>query len=73
MEVPIPSYLVLFLKEVVHPFFIFQIFSLMLWYYEEYYAFALIIFIITISSSILNLITIKQNLMKISEMAKYKK
>ena len=37
MEVPVPLYLVLFLKEVLHPFFIFQDFSLILWYYEEYY------------------------------------
>lgn len=71
MEIPIPSYVDLFLTEVLNPFFVFQLYSVVLWFYEVYYAFAIVILTVTIISSISNLLTIKANLIKIKEMAVY--
>lgn len=71
MEIPIPSYPQLFVKEILNPFFVFQVYSVLLWCYEEYYAFAIVICTVTTVSSVINLITIRENLMKIREMAEH--
>ena len=69
MEIPVPFYCDLFVKEILNPFFVFQIYSVLLWSYEENYAFAIVITTVTTISSKANLISIKQNIIKIKEMA----
>ena len=69
IDFQVPSYWELFLHEILHPFFIFQGFSVILWCVEHYYYYAVIIGCITLLSAVLNLKEIKSNLIKIRSMA----
>ena len=40
IDVPVKSYQVLFIEEILHPFYIFQILSIALWMYEKYFYYA---------------------------------
>ncbi|OUM58256.1 hypothetical protein PIROE2DRAFT_48109 [Piromyces sp. E2] len=59
------------LDEVLHPFYIFQIFSIILWCAEDYYYYAFCIFVMSVFSTYSTLKTSKENLKKISEMSKF--
>ena len=69
IDFEVPDYKTLFLNEILHPFFIFQGFSVILWFCEEYFFYAIIIAVITILSAVINLKEIKGNLTKIRNMA----
>ncbi|XP_043917761.1 polyamine-transporting ATPase 13A2 isoform X2 [Protopterus annectens] len=47
IDVPVKSYLKLLVEEVLNPFYIFQIFSIILWMYDRYYYYAVCIFVIS--------------------------
>lgn len=64
-----PGYFELFVKEILHPFFVFQIYSSALWIYEEYIEFAIIIFVISLVSAIMSLIITHSNMEKLHEMS----
>ncbi|CAF0820069.1 unnamed protein product [Brachionus calyciflorus] len=51
----------LFFQQVLSPFYIFQIFSVTLWMFESYYLFAACIFIISMTSIIYSLYSIRRN------------
>ncbi|ORX61100.1 hypothetical protein BCR36DRAFT_408082 [Piromyces finnis] len=59
------------IDEVLHPFYIFQIFSIILWCAEDYYYYAFCIFVMSVFSTYSTLKTSKENLKKISEMSKF--
>jgi cation-transporting ATPase 13A3/4/5 len=59
------------LDEVLHPFYIFQIFSIILWCAEDYYYYAFCIFVMSVFSTYSTLQTSKENLKKISDMSKF--
>eukprot|EP00833_Pecoramyces_ruminatium_P004660 jgi/Orpsp1_1/1178692/evm.model.c7180000066372.1 len=59
------------LDEVLHPFYIFQICSIIIWCSEEYYYYAFCIFVMSVFSTLSTLKTSKKNLKKISEMSKF--
>ncbi|KAF0454787.1 P-type ATPase-like protein [Gigaspora margarita] len=61
----------LLIEEALHPFYIFQIFSIVLWCLDEYYYYATCIFIISVTSIITTLIDIKQTMKKLREMSKF--
>ncbi|KYR01086.1 P-type ATPase [Tieghemostelium lacteum] len=69
IKIPLKSIPRLFLEEILHPFFIFQIYSVCLWFSEEYYYYAIAIFIIASVSAILNLREIRQNLLSLERIA----
>ncbi|XP_038629076.1 cation-transporting ATPase 13A2 isoform X2 [Scyliorhinus canicula] len=50
IDVPVKTYLRLLIEEVLNPFYIFQIFSIILWITERYYYYAVCILIISIIS-----------------------
>nr|XP_054768390.1 polyamine-transporting ATPase 13A3-like [Lytechinus pictus] len=50
IDVEVPSYLKLFVKEVLNPFYIFQIFSIILWIMENYFVYGGCILVIIIIS-----------------------
>lgn len=50
IDVPVKSYMKLLFEEVLNPFYIFQVFSITLWSMDEYYFYALCIFIISVIS-----------------------
>jgi len=59
------------LDEVLHPFYIFQVFSIILWCCEDYYYYAFCIFLMSVWSTLSTLKSSKKNLKKISEMSKF--
>lgn len=38
LSVPVPNYLQLFIDEVLHPFYAFQVFTCSIWYWDEYWS-----------------------------------
>lgn len=60
IEIEVPSYVKLLVEEVLNPFYVFQIFSIVLWAAEEYYYYAVAIFIITVLSITVSLKKTKQ-------------
>ena len=71
LQINIDSIIVLILKEVSDPFYVFQIFSIILWYYNEYGIYDSVILITTIISIILGVYEVRTNLISIKKMAKY--
>ncbi|CAJ0643141.1 11436_t:CDS:10 [Entrophospora sp. SA101] len=61
----------LLLDEVLNPFYIFQAFSMLLWFCDEYYYYATCIFIISAISIISTLIETKQTIARLREMSKF--
>lgn len=72
MIIPIPSIFTLVIEEVLHPFFLFQIYSICIWLYEEYYYFAFVIIFLTIYGAIYSIIVTRMNLIKMRDMAYFK-
>lgn len=59
------------LKEVTDPFYIFQVFSVILWYTDDYAKYATVIVILTFISLITSVYETRMNLVNIKDMAKY--
>ena len=71
IDVPVPSSFQTFVNELLKPFFVFQIFSIILWCTEEYYWYAIAIFVIMCVTLTVNIIYVQTNLKKIKEIATY--
>lgn len=61
ISVSITPILKLFVREILTPFYIFQIFSMALWYYEKYIYFATCIVVISVVSIVYSLHSIRRN------------
>ncbi|ORY01301.1 putative Ca2+ pump [Basidiobolus meristosporus CBS 931.73] len=61
----------LLIEEVLHPFYIFQVFSIILWCFDYYYYYAASIFVISTISICTTLITTKRNMRKMHEMSRF--
>ncbi|EGC34539.1 hypothetical protein DICPUDRAFT_48233 [Dictyostelium purpureum] len=72
ISVPLKSIPVLLLDEVLHPFFIFQIYSIILWCTEQYYVYAGAILFIALVSAGFTLRETRNNLIRLNEIATYK-
>jgi cation-transporting ATPase 13A2 len=71
IRVEVKNPIALLLDEVLHPFYIFQLFSVILWCFEDYYVYAAVIFLSSSLSAILSLIETRRNLKNLREMAKH--
>ena len=71
IEVPVPSWPELYISEILKPFFIFQIFSIIVWSCQEYYWYAICIFVIMVITLTVNVRYIKFNLQSIRDLATY--
>jgi cation-transporting ATPase 13A2 len=71
IEVPIKTVPRLLIEEVLNPFYIFQVFSMALWYWDGYTYYATCILIISVTSAITSLVETRRNLKNISAMANY--
>ncbi|KAK1344026.1 hypothetical protein QTO34_014584 [Cnephaeus nilssonii] len=60
ISVKVPSVFKLLIKEVLNPFYIFQLFSVILWCTDEYYYYALAIVIMSVVSILSSLYSIKK-------------
>ncbi|GAA5905972.1 putative acid anhydride hydrolase [Sporobolomyces salmoneus] len=61
----------LLMDEVLHPFYIFQIFSIILWSIDDYYYYAFAIAIISVVSIISTLIETRANVERMREMSRF--
>lgn len=61
IRVNLTPILTLLIKEVLSPFYVFQIFSITLWIFEKYYYFAICIFVISTTSIVYSLYSIRKN------------
>ncbi|XP_068630367.1 polyamine-transporting ATPase 13A3-like [Battus philenor] len=69
VEVKVKSYWSLFTNEVFNPFYLFQIFSIVLWSLDEYYQYATCVFFLSVGSCMLALYQTKQISVKLHKMA----
>ena len=71
LNIEIPSYFKLLFKELSDPFYLFQIFSVILWLNNDYKAYACVIIFATIVSLIEAVYETRINLFNLQEMAKF--
>ncbi|TID19222.1 hypothetical protein CANINC_003792 [Pichia inconspicua] len=71
IEIAEKSIAKLLLDEVLHPFYVFQIFSILLWLADDYYYYAFCIFLISIFSIIESLIETKSAYERMRKMSKF--
>ncbi|EMP24849.1 Putative cation-transporting ATPase 13A3 [Chelonia mydas] len=68
IAVKVPSIFKLLIKEVLNPFYIFQLFSVILWVTDEYYYYALAIVIMSMISIVSSLYTIRKQYIVLHDM-----
>ncbi|XP_042560511.1 polyamine-transporting ATPase 13A3-like isoform X2 [Clupea harengus] len=68
IAVRVPSLFKLLIKEVLNPFYIFQLFSVILWSAEEYYYYAATIVLMSVISIAISLYTIKKQYVMLHDM-----
>eukprot|EP00835_Amoeboradix_gromovi_P003626 NODE_248_length_12985_cov_0.286357.p1 type:complete len:1008 gc:universal NODE_248_length_12985_cov_0.286357:249-3272(+) len=66
-----PSIPQLMIHEILHPFYIFQLFSIAVWLAENYYFYAVCIFFISLISSVQNLFDTRRNYARLEELSKF--
>lgn len=71
IEIKEKSIFKLLIDEVLHPFYVFQIFSIFLWLADDYYYYAFCIFIISVLSITESLIETKSTFERMRKMSKY--
>ncbi|OMJ65355.1 hypothetical protein SteCoe_38399 [Stentor coeruleus] len=69
IDVPVPSIALLLTKEASHPFFVFQVLSIILWIVEQYYYYAITIFVLALGSLLSTVIEVRKNMKDIRRMA----
>ncbi|XP_008405076.1 probable cation-transporting ATPase 13A3 isoform X3 [Poecilia reticulata] len=68
IAVKVPSVFKLLIKEVLNPFYIFQLFSIILWSADEYYYYAVAILLMSVISIATSLYTIKKQYVMLHDM-----
>ncbi|GAA5917468.1 hypothetical protein JCM6882_006480 [Rhodosporidiobolus microsporus] len=71
IEIEAKSIGTLLMDEVLHPFYIFQIFSIALWSVDDYYYYAFAIAVISIVSIISTLLETRANVQRMREMSRF--
>ncbi|KAF4078076.1 hypothetical protein AMELA_G00195310 [Ameiurus melas] len=71
IDVPVKSYLQLLFEEVLNPFYIFQVFSIVLWMSDNYYFYAVCIFLISFISICVSLYEIRKQSSTLRRMAQF--
>ncbi|KAG5417665.1 hypothetical protein I9W82_005301 [Candida metapsilosis] len=71
IEIDEKSTIQLLADEVLHPFYVFQIFSIFLWLADDYYYYASCIFIISMVSIINSLIETKSTMKRLQQISKF--
>ncbi|XP_075970518.1 polyamine-transporting ATPase 13A3-like isoform X2 [Anticarsia gemmatalis] len=69
VEVEVKSYWTLFVNEVFNPFYLFQVFSIILWSLDEYYQYATCVFLLSTGTCMLALYQTKQMSKNLHKMA----
>lgn len=69
VSIPTRSVAALLIEEVFHPFLVFQILSMWIWYLDEYVIYAVCIAVVTVTSIILEVYNTRSNAKDIAELA----
>lgn len=69
--VPTRSIASILIEEVLNPFYLFQIFSMSLWFWDGYRYYATVILVISVASAITSLVETRTNLRNVREMSNY--
>ncbi|XP_062871022.1 cation-transporting ATPase 13A2 [Trichomycterus rosablanca] len=69
IDVPVKSYLALLIEEVLNPFYMFQVFSVILWMCDNYYYYAMCILLISFISIFVSLYEIRKQSKTLRRMA----
>lgn len=65
IDVPIPPWPVLLIRECIHPFVIFQVWAVIVWLTESYWSFSLFILCMAILTAVMNFMDVRKNLAEI--------
>ena len=68
IDVPVKSYLQLFIEEILNPFYIFQLFSIAIWILVSYYYYAGAVLLISAVSIALSLYQTRKNMVQLKNM-----
>ena len=68
IEIKIPTVIGLFVKEILSPINFMQLLCLILWVNDNYYIYAIVVFVLSITSAVLNLIIIRSHFMNLRSM-----
>lgn len=71
IDVPVKSYMKLLVEEVLNPFYVFQVFSVILWIVDQYYFYALIIVFISFISICVSLYETRKQSITLRNMARF--
>jgi cation-transporting P-type ATPase 13A2 len=71
IDIPIKPYTTLFFEEILDPFYIFQLFAVILWCFEAYFIYAGCVAFITALSVVINLRETRRNLQALHDMVKF--
>ncbi|XP_076022401.1 polyamine-transporting ATPase 13A2 isoform X2 [Genypterus blacodes] len=69
IDVPVKSAVKLLFEEVLNPFYVFQVFSILLWMCDDYYYYATCIFIISVCSICISLYAMRKQTITLHNMA----
>ena len=70
IQVQVKSYLRLFFEEIITPFYVFQIASCILWFLDNYYIYATIIILFSVSSMVVSLLETKRQAQTLHDMTR---
>ncbi|XP_070560600.1 polyamine-transporting ATPase 13A3-like isoform X8 [Ptychodera flava] len=68
INIRVRSYFVLLIQEVLNPFYVFQLFSVLLWFSDEYYYYASCIVIMSAGSIFISLVTTRKQSVMLRDM-----
>ena len=71
IDIKIHSIFQIILNELTDPFYLFQLYSIILWYCNEYEYYSTVIVVLTIVSLIASVYETRTNLVQLHEMSKY--
>lgn len=70
MTIPVRSFYDILLTEALHPFFCFQYFAIIVWSIQDYWIYAIVIFVITVGAIYITTQESHANLRKLRELAR---
>ena len=71
IDIKVPSLFQSFMKEIISPINAFQIFSIALWFVDQYYIYASVVLFLSIVSAFLNLSIIRSHIKNLSTLVKH--
>jgi hypothetical protein len=71
ISIPVPNVITLLVSEVLHPFYLFQVFSVALWFFEDYWVYAIAIVVMSVLSAVTSVVQTRRNLIDLRNLAEF--